>query len=205
MMDITLGFLLVNAVESLFFAERAESCNGKDLGLTACEHAAAVGTGQNADFCRKRPNLVHLSSVNALLFIKKPASDNIFLGFIEAFVDFSFLIRIHFIEFFVDLVVDWLQTCVTHIFVIGIKCSADIVNGKFFDGIHHFFVRLVARVAEFLLADFLLNPLDERNDRLVCLMAGHNPAVHHVVRDFVGTGLNHGNAGIGGSNGNGHF
>ena len=72
--------------------------------------------------------------------------------------------------------------------------------------LEHLFVRLVARIAELLLADLLLDALDELDDLLVGLVARHDAVVHLLVGDdLVGARLDHGDALVRGRDGDSHI
>ena len=205
LVHIALEFFFIDAVEHLLIAHRAERRNGENLRLAAGEHTGAVYARQEVDFGGQRADLVHLTAVYALLLVEQPAAYHVFLGLVKALVDLGLAVRVNLVEVLVYFFVDGLQALVADGLVVGVEGDLDVLNGEFLDGLEHLLVRLVARIAEFLLADLRLDALDELDDLLVGLVARHDAVVHILVADLVRARLDHGDAGIGGCDGDGHL
>lgn len=78
MMHISFFGLLVDAVDLLRLFHRAERSDGKHLRLSARKQAAAMRTADQADFGRKRPDLVQATAVHAFAVFQQPAADDLF-------------------------------------------------------------------------------------------------------------------------------
>ena len=204
-MNIAFALFLVNAVQHLAVADRAQRGNGQNLSLASGKHTGAVYARQKVNLGGKRTHIVHSPAVHALLLVEQPAAHNIFLRLIHTFVDFGGLVWINRVELLVYLFINRLQPCVAHALVVGVKRKLNILCREFFNGAEHCLIRLVARIGKFLFADFGFDAFDKFNNFLICLMAGHNAVVHHFVGNNVRARLNHGDAGIGGSDGDGHL
>ena len=190
-MDIALELFLVDAIQHLLVAHRAECGHREYLCLPAGKHPGTMYTRQQIDFCCKRAHLVHLAAIHALLFVQQPAAYNIFLCAIHTFLDLCLLLRVDRVKFLVYFFIDGLQALIADILVIRIKGVLYILHRKILDGGEHLFIRLIARIAELLLADLLLDALDKLDDLLVGLMARHNAVIHLFVGDNLRPRLDH--------------
>ena len=205
MVDIALGLFIIDAIQQLAVADRAQSRNGEHLGLTTGKHTGAVYAGQQSHFGSQRADFVHAAAVHALLLVQQPAAHDIFLSAVHTVVDERFLLGVNGIKVLVHLLVDGLQALVADGLVVGIHSELDVLHGELFDGLDHFLGGQVAGIFKLGLADFGLNALDEFNDVLVGLVTGDNAVVHILVGNLVGACFDHGNTGIGGGNGDGHL
>ena len=198
MVNIPLGFLVIDAVQQLAIADRAQSRNGEHLGLTTGKHTGAVYAGQQSHFGSQRADFVHAAAVHALLLVQQPAAHHVFLGAVHTVVNEGFLVGIQGVKVLVHLFIYRDKALVPDILVVGIHSSLDVFQGEVLHRFHHLLRRGVAGIGELFLADFRLDALDEFDNVLVGLVAGDNAAVHHVIGNLVGAGLDHGDAGIGG-------
>ena len=164
-----------------------------------------MNAGKQVNLRVKRAHIVDSASVNTLVFIKQPAADNKFLKLIKTFVKLLGLFGIYFIEFFVNLFVYGLEPFIADSLVVGIESGLDVVNGEVLDSLEHIGGNLLRFKRNLLLADFLLNHLDEFNNFLIDLVGIHNAVIHCFVVNLVCAGLDHCNKVCGGSNGNGHI
>ena len=200
LVHIAFGCYAVNAVEFLGFGNKAEGCNGKNLGLSAGEHTAAVGSGKKANFCGKRTDFIKTTSVNTFAVVDEPTSYNVFLKFVDSFVDFENIVGINFVKFFMNSSNDGLESSVTNVFVIGVKSSSNIFDCKFFDFLEHFCRNINYLIFKFGFADFCNNAVDEIYHLNVFFVSGHDCFEHGGVINFVCACFDHNNLFVGGRN-----
>jgi len=204
-MHIALEFFSVDAVQLLLSGDLAEGGNREHLCLAAGEKSGTMCAGQQSDFGSQRADLVHAAAVHTFLVIQQPAAHYEFLRFVKALVNLSSLIGINGIETLVNRVVNRFQAGIADLFVVRVQCDADFIDGKRFDGGHHFIRRMRGRIHKLRLADLSLDLLNEGNDLLVRLVAGHDAVKHHFVGNTLRSGFDHGDTAGGGSHGDGHF
>ena len=200
LVHIAFGCYAINAVEFLGFGNKAEGCNGKNLGLSAGEHTAAVGSGKKANFCGKRTDFVKAAAVNTFSVVDEPSSYNVFLKFVDSFVDFKNIVRINFVKFFVNSGNDGLESSVADVFVVGIKSSSNVFDCEFFDFLEHFCRNIDYLVFEFFFTDFRNNAVDEIYHLNVFFVGGHDCFEHGGVINFVCACFDHNNFFVGGGN-----
>ena len=164
-----------------------------------------MNAGQQSHLGGQGAHVIHAAAVHTLLLVQKPAAHHIFLGQVQALVDFGLHVGVLLGEVLVHVLIDGLQALVPHVLVVGVQSGPDRVLGVVPDGLEHAGFRLVGGGLELLLADFGLDALDKLDDLLVGLVAGHDAVIHILVRDLVGAGLDHGNALVGGGHGDGHL
>ena len=204
LVHVALELLLVDAVEHLLVAHRAERGDGEHLRLPAGEEAGAVGARQQADFRGQRAHLVHAAAVHALLIVEQPAAHDVFLRLVEALVDLGLLVGVKLGKVLVHFFIDGLEALVAHVLVVRVERGLDVLERVGAHGVLHLVAGVHGRIRELRLADLRLDLLDEGDDLLVRLVAGHDALIHLLVGDDVGPGLDHGDARVRGGHRHGH-
>ena len=187
---ISLGILVVDAVEHLSLGEGPERCHCNDLCLTSREHTRAVHSLEESHLGGKGSYLVEGTTVNALA-LKQPATDDLLLHLIDQFGHLGGEIGIFLAKFFDDRVLDREHSLVTDILVVGIESVHEIRLAEGKDLIEHIVIKLAGRIFEFGLAYLIDNAVDEHEQILDLGMSLHDSVVHNIVGNFVGARLDH--------------
>ena len=192
MVHITLGNILVNAVDTLCIRNRSQSSNSQYLGLTSGKQTGAVYPGQNAYLCCQGTDLVNAAAVHTLALIE-PVADNLLLQLVDALVNHRCLVRIIRIKLLVNIVLDGVEPLLTDVLVVGIQRKLHPVGRKGVNGIKEIVIHFHGFKGKLRLADLLLDVLDERNHLLVFSLAGQNRLHHGSFVHFVGACFDHDN------------
>ena len=99
--------------------------------------------------------------------------------------------RVFFAECLFNLFDNRFKSCLTDIFVVGIKRVFHLFRNKIGDSVIEIHVDADFFKIGLFLADFVLNPFDKRDDLLAFLMRSADCFKHGILGHFVCAGFNH--------------
>ena len=149
----------------------------------------------------KGTDLVHTSTVNALLVNKEPAANDLLLYLVDELGKDYLDILVLFLEGSNDIVHDGLHLCVSDVLVIGVKSLHNTALAVCEDLIEHIVIKLAGCVLELRLADLAYDIINEGNDAAALLVRDHDSLVHSLVGDLVSACLDHNDLSLGCRNG----
>ena len=186
--DVALGLLVGQVIHELVVLGAAEGAGGEHLGLAAGEHTRAMHTGQDADFCGQRADLVDAAAIHALALVQQPAADDVLLHLVADEVEVG-LGQVGVL--LGDLVHDGQQSGITHILVVGIHGGLEVVEILLLDGVEHVHIEAHDLEIDLRLAALGHDAVDEGDDLLDLHVSGLDGVQHGVLIDLIGTGLDH--------------
>ena len=199
-MDVALGLLVGQVIHELVVLGAAEGAGGEHLSLAAGEHTGAMHTGQDADFCGQRADLVDAAAIHALALVQQPAADDVLLHLVADEVEVG-LSQVGVL--LSDLVHDGQQSGITHILVVGIHGGLEVVEILLLDGVEHVHIEAHDLEIDLRLAALGHDAVDEGDDLLDLHVSGLDGVQHGVLIDLIGTGLDHDDLVHGGGDGQG--
>ena len=186
--DITLGLLVGQVIHELVVLGAAQGAGGQHLGLAAGKHTGTVHAGQNAHLCSQRADLVDAAAVHTLALVQQPAAHDELLHLVAHQIQVrSRQVRV----LLCDLVHDGQQSSVTHVLVVGVHGSLEVVQILVLDGVEHVHVQTHDLEVDLLLAALGHDAVDELDDLLDLHMRSLDGIQHGVLVHLVGTGLDH--------------
>ena len=189
-MHVSLFFLHINSVQSLYLGERSKSRGGKNLSLTSCEHTRAVNSGKNVYLSGKRSYFVKLSAVNTSALIK-PCTHNLLLHFIHDFFKSFYAFGEFLGKVFLNSVGDYTYSFVTYIFVVRIESVLNVLVFGFLYFVVKVMVDVMSLVFHFRLAYFSLNRAYEVTQILDYAVSKLKSVKHNAFLNLVCACFNH--------------
>ena len=144
-----------------------------------------------ADLGRKRADFIELSAVNPLAVVKQPAADDKFLQLIDGLVELIGEVGIFRFELLMNIRLDWLETLLADILVVGVEGFANPVDGKFLDLLKKLGIDNHLGIGNLGYADLGFDIGDELRHLGRFLVAGDNRLHHQVLGNLIGGALNH--------------
>ena len=201
---IALLFLLPDGVELLGGGEGVERGDAEHLGLAAGKEAAAVDTGDDADFGGQGTDLVHGAAVDAVAF-KQPLLDYLLLELVGYLLEVLVHLGVVGQEQLVPVLDELVPALLADVLVVGVHGGHGLVHGGLDYLVEQLLVKVGVLVLELGLADLLDHLVDEVEHGLHLLVRLHDALVHDVVGHLVGGSLDHDDLLVGGGDGDGHL
>jgi len=191
MVHIALGLLAADIVKHLRLADGAEGSDGNCLSLAAGEHSGAVSTVKEANLCGKRTDLVKTAAVNTLTVVKKPTAYYVLLYLIDDLIHYHVHIGVIGIKLLIYAVCNDLHCLVTDYLIVGIHCTADVLDAELLDSLVKICGNLAGGIVKLLLANLADDNVNEGNQLLDLLVSQHNSLEHALVGNFLCACLDH--------------
>ncbi len=202
MMHISLGCLeLVKSVKSLSLCKRCQSRDGADLSLSTGKHSRAMYSRNDVNLCSQRTDLCDGTAVRTLVILEDHLANGLFLILVNRLAK-NCKPLFFFCESLFQLVCDLCDVVLSCLLVIGEYRNLHLFRrNNLFDGVKQLLRNCAGLIAVLLFAALSNDLVEEFDDFLVyfvCLIDGFD---HLILRNLIGTSLDHDNLVSCGSNG----
>ena len=193
-MHISLACLkLVKSVNSLCLCKRCQSSNRTDLSLSTGEHSGAMYSRDDINLCCQRTDLCDRTAVRTFVIFQDHLTNGLLLILVNSLTKNSkplFLLCKSFFQ---------LVCYLGNIILSCLLVIREYGNFHFFrrndllDGVKQLLRNCTGLIAVFLFPALSDDLIEESDDLLVYFMCFINSLDHLILRNLVGTGLDHDN------------
>ena len=191
LMNVVLAGLNPQAVQHLFITQGTQSGDGQNLGLATGKQAGTVSPRQQAHLAADRSYFLHLTAVRTDFLLGNHAADDFLDNLVQHIRNFLDCIRINLQEMLQCLCLDSGNMLVTSQLIRISHCLIQLGSSILADSLLHVLRHSKQLDLALFLTYSLLHLILESNDFLNFLMAKENCLKDNLLRQLIGTSLNH--------------